>query len=101
MRPMDVIKSSVWRRVFFGPTKFALAMALAAAAAIFQSGFGLESPARAAETSPHLFTNPLCEQADPWVIRDGDRHIARFADGNRGRKGGTWKEIKHLPSDHQ
>jgi GH43 family beta-xylosidase len=30
------------------------------------------------------FVNPICEQADPWIVQDGGHYLACFAEGNRG-----------------
>src|SRR5580698_2323704 len=34
--------------------------------------------------SRETFVNPICEQADPWIVQDGGRYLACFAEGNRG-----------------
>jgi GH43 family beta-xylosidase len=30
------------------------------------------------------FVNPICEQADPWMVQDHDHYLSCFADGNLG-----------------
>lgn len=30
------------------------------------------------------FVNPICEQADPWMVQEGGHYLACFAEGNRG-----------------
>jgi GH43 family beta-xylosidase len=31
----------------------------------------------------HFFANPICEQADPWIVQDHGHYLACFSDGNR------------------
>jgi GH43 family beta-xylosidase len=33
---------------------------------------------------PSTFVNPIAEGADPWVVKDGDRYVWCFSEGNRG-----------------
>lgn len=35
-----------------------------------------------AEPPPHLFANPICEQADPWIIQYHAHYLACFSEGN-------------------
>jgi GH43 family beta-xylosidase len=35
-----------------------------------------------AETPQHYFANPICEQADPWMIQDHGRYLACFSEAN-------------------
>jgi len=37
-----------------------------------------------ADQAKAFFTNPICEHADPWIIRDHGRYLASFSEGNRG-----------------
>ena len=32
----------------------------------------------------HFFANPICEQADPWIVQDHGHYLACFSEGNRG-----------------
>ncbi len=38
----------------------------------------------AATTGERTFVNPICEQADPWMVQDHGHYLACFADGNTG-----------------
>jgi len=36
----------------------------------------------AAASGPAMFANPICEQADPWLMQEDGRYLGCFADGN-------------------
>jgi GH43 family beta-xylosidase len=37
----------------------------------------------AAQQPQHYFANPICEQADPWIVQDQGHYLACFSDANR------------------
>lgn len=48
------------------------------------AGAGAGNVPGAGGISRETFVNPICEQADPWIVQDGGHYLACFAEGNRG-----------------
>ena len=46
------------------------------------------------------FVNPICEQADPWIIQYHGQYLACFAEGNRGISIHASDRLTHLGIKH-
>jgi GH43 family beta-xylosidase len=46
------------------------------------------------------FVNPICEQADPWIVQYRGKYLACFAEGNRGISVHVSDRLTHLGIKH-